>query len=280
MHLHFAPETFVLCDQPGNFLRGRTLYETKVLPDTRQLFPFLFDYIQSLLANHCLQTPYPCCNRSLRQQAKNTQFAGGADMRAAAQFNRPGRIERNDAYAIFVFFPKKRYGAPVLRLRDRHIEFDKCLYIALDYLVDSRLHGLQHFRRHTLVVAKVETQPVGSHKRPPLLYMLPQRLAQRRMEQMCRSVVFFDAASTIRIHHSMHQCIGIVRQSVDAVHNAVLFFLRVQHPDMLPPHIQYAGIPYLSAAFSIKRRAVEYDFVLCTGCLIPSFFFILTVHLR
>ena len=113
-------------------------------------------------------------------------------------------------------------------------------------------------------MAEIEAQAAGIHQTALLLDVIAQHLAQGRMEQMRRRVVQRRGLAYTGIHLGTHRR---ANREIALEHHAVVqvmisAFSGVAYLEAQTLSRQIAGVPHLSAGFTVKGGAVQHHYTL------------------
>ena len=215
--------------------------------------------LQSSCPGHRLDAAHPRRNASLGGDLQQPDVPGAADVGPPAKLFAELR-HRHDANALRILLAEKRQRPGLERLIEfQNLGLDR--RVPHDGGVRQPLDLFQFVSAHRGEMGEVKAQPRRLDHRPRLLYMPPQDLAERRVQQVRPGMVAHGGAALLGIHngsqafsdpnrraardpmrdHPGDRAVGILNNC-----NDFLRLLVQKHP----------GIPDLPASLGIKRRVV------------------------
>ena len=198
--------------------------------------------------------------------------AGAANVRAAAQFDRPRLVlpgavglrlaHRHDADFIAVFFAEERHRTRLDRIVVGHQPGLDRGVLGNDRVGD-RLDRFELLRVDRLRVREVEAQPIGRDERTLLGDMVAQDFAQRLVDEVGRGVVGADGRAPVVVDDQFARLAGLEaahRDFTDVHEDIAEVLLGVgDGEDGAAFAADLAPVADLAAALAVERRLVEDD---------------------
>ena len=179
-----------------------------------------------------------------------------------------GRSKLYHTHSVAVLLTEEGDSAQFLGLLDRNVAVLLQRNVGADLGVDQVLYLTQLLVGHLLEVREVETQRVRRNQRTFLLYVVAQHGAQCFVQQVRTRVVGGTGGALVGIHAGHHGCVEVLGQLLGQVDGQVVFFLGVDDVNGLELAHQYTRIAYLTTAFGVERRLVQYNLVECLVLLL------------
>ena len=152
-----------------------------------RLARLLAEVRERLAGGDRLDAARACADRALAEDRERPDLRGRADVRAAAQLDRPA-ADVDDAHDLAVLLAEEHHRAELARLGDRRL-VDAHGQVLEDALVDAALDLGALLGGERLRMGEVEAELVGPHGGARLLDVVAEHLAQALVQQVRAGVV-------------------------------------------------------------------------------------------
>ena len=135
-------------------------------------------------AGQCLNAARARRHAAFGSNLEQADVTGAPHVRAAAELARIAAVAHgHHAYVVAIFLAEQRHGAGIdgcVKVHHLRLHF----LVGQNVLVDQVFDVEHILLTEARVMREIKAQPVRRHQRPRLLHVRPQRLAQRRVQQM------------------------------------------------------------------------------------------------
>ena len=233
-----------------------------VVEEAAQCLHLVFEGIEQFLALAAglgLYTADAGSYAAFAHNLEETDTARAAGVDTAAELT--GGTEAHHAHLVAVLLTEERHGAQLAGFLDGGVAVLVERHVLAYHAVHDALHLAQFLFGHFLVVAEVETQGVGAHKRTLLLHMVAQHLLQRIVQQVGGGVVGSAGVALVGVYTGHERCLRVFGQGFHDVDALVVLAFGVDYLHRLALAHQHALVAHLATHLTVEGGIVEHQLI-------------------